>query len=45
MSLLSGCPLLEAEDITVALTALAEITRAVQDIPLSGPLAGWDRID
>ncbi|MGH3848072.1 MAG: phosphotransferase family protein, partial [Pseudonocardiaceae bacterium] len=45
MSLLPGCPLLDAEDITPALKALAETTRAVQDIPLSEPLASWDRID
>ncbi len=45
MSLLPGRPLLDSEDIASALKALAEITRAVQDIPLSEPLATWDRID
>lgn len=45
MSLLPGHPLLEVEDTTTALKALAEITRAIQDIPLSEPLATWDRID
>ncbi|MGH3755279.1 MAG: phosphotransferase [Pseudonocardiaceae bacterium] len=39
MSLLPGHPLLEVEDTTTALKALAETTRAIQDIPLSEPLA------
>lgn len=45
MSLLAGRPVLDVEDITVALKALAETTRAMQGIPLSEPLARWDRID
>ncbi|MGH3867776.1 MAG: phosphotransferase family protein [Pseudonocardiaceae bacterium] len=45
MSLLPGSPLLDADDMPGALKVLAETTRALQDIPLSGPLATWDRID
>ncbi|MGH3875260.1 MAG: phosphotransferase family protein [Pseudonocardiaceae bacterium] len=45
MSLLPGHPLPDVEDTTVALKSLAEITRALQEIPLSEPLASWDRID
>jgi hypothetical protein len=45
MSLLPGSPLFDVDDMPGALKALAEITRALQDIPLSEPLATWDRID
>ncbi len=46
MSLLPGRPLPDVEDVTVALKALAEITRAVcRKSPLNPPLATWDRID
>lgn len=43
MSLLPGDPLLAVDDTSVALKALAETTLAMQDIPLCGPLAGWER--
>lgn len=45
MTLLPGDPLLNAEDMPGALKALAETTRALQNIPLSRPLAEWERID
>ncbi len=45
MSLVPGSALLDIDDIPGALEALAETTRALQEIPLSEPLAGWDRID
>ena len=41
MTLLPGGPLLDAEDMPRALKALAGTTRALQNIPLSGPLAEW----
>ncbi|MGH3930351.1 MAG: phosphotransferase family protein [Pseudonocardiaceae bacterium] len=45
MSLVPGLTLPDVDDIPGALKALAETTRALQDIPMSEPLAGWDRID
>lgn len=45
MSLIPGTPIPDLVDITGALKALAEATRAMQTIPLAEPLASLDRID
>jgi len=45
MTLLPAAPLLEVLDPTTAITALAQTTRTLQNIPLTGPLATLERID
>ena len=45
MSLLPGTPVLDALDPATAITSLAKVTRAMQDLPLTGPLAHIERVD
>lgn len=45
MTLLDGTPLLEASDREAALIGLADTTRRLRAIPLTGLFAGLDRID
>ncbi|MGH9061667.1 MAG: phosphotransferase, partial [Acidimicrobiales bacterium] len=45
MTLLPGSPILDLPDPASAVTALAATTRALQKVPLTEPLAGWERVD
>lgn len=45
MTLLHGSPILDVLDPASAVKALAETTRALQDVPLTQPLADMERVD
>lgn len=45
MSLLPGTPILDTLDPATAINSLAQVTQAMQDLPLTGPLADLERID
>lgn len=45
MTLLPGSPILDVLDPASAIKSLAETTRALQDIPLTEPLASLERVD
>lgn len=45
MTLLPGSPILDVLDPATAIKALAENTRALQDVPLTGPLGDLERVD
>jgi hypothetical protein len=45
MTLIPGSPILDVQDPTSAIKSLAEVTRAMQAIPLSDPLASLERVD
>ncbi|CRK55231.1 Thymidylate kinase [Alloactinosynnema sp. L-07] len=45
MTLLPGSPILDVLDPASAITSLAKATRALQNVPLSEPLASLERVD